>query len=286
LLARAEARHVTPKLFHVLSNSEYFNRAGSLVHTDPAGQRDIDPPAEVRIYTIASGPHFIGPFPPVKNEGMAAPLSPLDRSPVIRALLQALDAWVSDGTAPPPSRFPRISDGTLVAPAAAGWPSIPGVHLPPPMLITYHLDFGREWTRGIVTVEPPRIGKAYTGLVPSVDADGNARAGIRLPAVQAPIATYAGWNYRARSIGAADQLFGEAGSIHPFARTRAEREASGDSRLSMEERYTSREQYLGKTTAAARQLIGDRLLLAQDLPEIVDQALEQYDWAMSSHSKQ
>ena len=280
LLSRAEARHVTPKLFHILSNSEYFNRAGSLIHTDPEGARDIDPPATTRIYAIASGPHFIGPFPPVKNAGMAAPLSPLDRSPVIRALLVALDKWVTDGAPPPASRYPLIADRTLTAPADAGWPVIPGVHLPPPMLITYRLDFGPEWKRGIVTFEPPRAGKSYAGLIPAVDADGNARAGVRLPAVQVPIATYAGWNYRDPSIGAPDQLFGEAGSIYPFARTRAERQSRGDSRRSIEERYTSRDQYLGKVAAAARQLIADRFLLARDLPEIIDQALEQYDWLM------
>lgn len=284
LLARADTHHVTPKIFHVLSNSEYFNRAGSLTHTDPAGQHDIEPPADVRIYTIASGPHFMGPFPPVRSEGMAAPLSPLDRSPVMRALLPALDAWVIDGTPPPPSRYPKISDGTLTAPGAAGWPKIPGVHLPPPMLVTYRLDFGSEWPRGIVTVEPPRIGKPYVGLVPAVDSDGNALAGIRLPAVQAPIATYAGWNYRAASIGAPDQLFGEAGSIYPFARTRSDREARGDSRLSIEERYTSREQYLGEIVVAARQLIAERFLLAADLPEIIDLAIEQYDWSISQGS--
>jgi hypothetical protein len=125
LLTRAEARHVAPKIFHVLSNSEYFNRAGSLIHTDPAGQRDIEPPANARIYLIASGPHYSGPFPPVPVDGMAAPHNPLKRSPILRALLQALDAWVAEGTLPPPSRYPHISDGTLTAPEAAGWPKIP-----------------------------------------------------------------------------------------------------------------------------------------------------------------
>ncbi len=223
LLARAAARHVVPKIFHVLSNSEYFNRAGSLIHTDPAGQRDIEPPEDSRIYAVASGPHFIGPWPPAPVNGTAAPLNPLDRSPILRALLQALDAWVVEGTAPPPSRYPRISDGALTAPESAGWPTIPGVHFPPPMLITYRLDFGPQWPRGIVGFEPPRVGKPFVGLVPAVDRDGNARAGIRLPAVEVPVATYAGWNYRAAGIGAPDQLNGEAGSMYPFAPTRAQR---------------------------------------------------------------
>src|SRR5580658_5654086 len=279
LLARAETRHVSPKIFHILSNSEYFNRAGSLIHMDPAGQRDLEPPANTRIYAIASGPHFVGPWPPAPVGGTAAPLSVLDRTPIVRALLRNLDEWVTEGIAPPASRYPKISDGTLTAPEAAGWPTIPQVRLPPPMLITYRLDFGPNWTRGVVGFEPPHVGKPYVGLIPAVDSDGNAIAGIRLPSIQVPIATYAGWNYRAPGMGAADQLLGEAGSMYPFAPTRAQR-SKGDSRVSIEERYTSRDQYLGKIALAGRQLIAERLLLAQDLADVIDQAAMQYDWAM------
>ena len=282
LLAKAGATHVSPKIFHILSNSEYFNRAGSLIHTDPAGERDIEPPPNTRIYAIASGPHFIGLFPPVPSQDLAAPLSPLDRKPVVRALLRAMDAWVMEGAPPPANCYPRISDGTLTLPAKAGWPKIPGVHLPPPALITYRLDFGPEWNKGIVSFEPPRVGKPFVSLVPAVDEDGNARAGIRLPAIQAPLATYSGWNFRPAAIGSADQLSGEAGSIYPFSPTRANRPSS-DSRRSIEERYTSREQYLGKIIAAARQLIADRLWLAEDLPDLIDQAGAQYDWSVNAN---
>ena len=280
LLKRAETAGVSPKIFHILSNSEYFNRAGSLIHTDPAGGRDIDPPANTRIYTIAAGPHYFGAFPPLPSKELASPLNPLDRGPVVRALLKAMDAWVVDHVAPPASRYPKISDGTLKPPAEAGWPKIPGVTLPPPMLMTYRLDFGPEFaTKGLVAFEPPKIGKAFTGLVPAVDEDGNARAGIRMPFVQAPIATYSGWNFRTPSIGSADQLNGEAGSFYPFAKAHAERGAA-DSRRSIEERYTSRDQYVGKVIAAARQLIAERFWLAEDLLDLIDQAGIQYDWAI------
>lgn len=279
LLARAEARHVSPKIFHILSNSEYFNRAGSLIHTDPMGQRDLEPPAKTRIYAVASGPHFVGPWPPAPVGGTAAALSTLDRTPIVRALLRAMDEWVMEDTAPPLSRYPKISDGTLTAPEAAGWPTIPQVRFPPPMLITYRLDFGPNWARGIVGFEPPHAGKPYVGLVPAVDSDGNALAGIRLPSIQVPIATYAGWNYRGPGMGAEDQLLGEAGSMYPFAPTRSQR-SKGDSRLSLEERYTSRDQYLGKIALAGRKLIAERLLLARDLADVIDQGAMQYDWAI------
>lgn len=185
LLARAELRHVSPKIMHIFSNSEYFNRAGSLIHTDPAGRRDIPPPPNSRIYFVSSGPHAFGPFPPVQPQGAAALNNPMDRSPIVRALLQDLDAWVADGVPAPPSRIPHISDGTLVPTEAAGWPKIPGVHFPVPYLKTYRLDFGPDWSRGLVT-EPPKVGHQYVGLVPAVDEDGNSKAGIRMPRHSGP----------------------------------------------------------------------------------------------------
>ncbi|MES2256268.1 MAG: alpha/beta hydrolase domain-containing protein [Pseudomonadota bacterium] len=280
LMATAEARHVRPKLFHTFSNSEYFNRGGSLIHTDVTGTRDIEPPADSRIYFVSSGPHAFGPFPPVKAEGAAGLNNPVNRNPITRALLKDLDQWVVDGVAPPPSRIPHIADGTLVPTEKAGWPTIPGVHFPVPYLKTYRLDFGPLWSKGIVVNEPPKIGQIYVGLVPAVDANGNSRAGIRLPAIEVPIGTYGGWNFRDPAIGSADQLFGEMGSFHPFVRTKAERTTSGDSRLSIEERYTSREDYRAKAEMVAKQLVQDRFLLPQDAQEPVEQAVALYDWGV------
>jgi hypothetical protein len=280
LMATAEARHVRPKLFHTFSNSEYFNRGGSLIHTDVTGTRDIEPPADSRIYFVSSGPHAYGPFPPVKAEGAAGLNNPVNRNPITRALLKDLDQWVVDGVAPPPNRIPHIADGTLVPTEKAGWPVIPGVHFPVPYLKTYRLDFGPLWSKGIVVNEPPKIGQIYVGLVPAVDANGNSRAGIRLPAIEVPVGTYGGWNFRDPAIGSADQLFGEMGSFHPFVRTKAERTASGDSRPSIEERYTSREDYRAKAEAVAKQLVQDRFLLPQDAQEPVEQAVALYDWGV------
>jgi hypothetical protein len=284
LLGRAERSGTAPKVFHLLTNSEYFNRAGSLVHTDPTGTRDADLPPNTRIYMIASAPHGPGPFPPASNRGGGmvgrAVLNPLNYSPAVRALFRALDRWVAEEVAPPPSAYPHLADGTLTSPAHAGWPAVPGFTLPQQPLRAFHLNFGPDWSKGIVSVEPPEVGKAFVVSVPAVDADGNVRAGIRLPDIAVPLATHAGWNYRDPSIGAPDRLAGEIGSYIPFARTRADRDRTGDPRLSIEERYKSRDEYLGKFAAAALDLVKQGYLLEEDVAEQLKHALEHYDWAL------
>jgi hypothetical protein len=115
--------------------------------------------------------------------------------------------------------------------------------------------------------------------VPAVDADGNVRAGIRLPDIAVPLATQAGWNYRDASIGAPDRLAGEIGSYLPFARTKAERDRAGDPRLSIEERYRNRDEYVGKAAAAALDLVERGYLLAEDVADLLKHAGEHYDWA-------
>jgi hypothetical protein len=284
LLARAERSGTTPKVFHLLTNSEYFNRAGSLVHTDPTGTRDATLPESTRVYTIASAPHGPGPFPPSSNVGGGmvgrAALNPLNYSPAVRALFRALDLWAAEDVAPPPSAYPKLADGTLTTPDHAGWPRLPGYELPSQPLRAFHLNFGPEWPKGIVSIEPPEVGKPFAVKVPAVDEDGNVRSGIRLPEIAIPLATYAGWNYRDKAIGAPGRLAGEIGSYIPFARTRAERERNGDPRLSIEERYRNRDEYLGKYAAAAIELVDRRYLLAEDVADLLKHAAEHYDWAL------
>jgi hypothetical protein len=114
-----------------------------------------------------------------------------------------------------------------------------------------------------------------------VDADGNETAGIRLPEVAVPLATYTGWNLRDAALGAPDELYSMAGTFLPFARTRAEREQKRDPRPSIEERYKSREEYLERVAAAARRLVNDRYLLERDVQPVVDQAAKRWDYLVS-----
>jgi hypothetical protein len=283
LLRRAEATGNVPKFFHILTSSEYFNRAGSLTTTDPAGVRDAAIPETSRAYFIASAPHIVGRFPPAPNPDAAflgrAPMNPLTYDSVVRALFRAMTLWVTEETPPPPSTYPRIDDGTLVRADRATWPAVPGFDLPREPQTPHRLDFGPDWDRGIVAFEPPRVGKPFAVLVPAVDEDGNDRAGIRLPEIEVPLATHTGWNYRHESIGASDRLASEIGSYLAFPRTAEERARTSDSRRSMEERYESDAAYLGSVTDSALRLIRARYLLVEDLPEIVSQAQAHYHWA-------
>jgi len=198
----------------------------------------------------------------------------VDIRPVLRAMTLALDAWVKDGTAPPPSRYPRVDDGTLVSMERLAFPRVPGLELPAGPTPKERLDYGPEWPRGVMSrVLPVAVAPAYTVLVPRVDADGNEVAGVRVPAVAVPTATLTGWALRAPEAGGGGTLCGLDGSSVPFARSKAERESRGDARLSLEERYGDQTGYVAKVRQAAAALERAGYLLAEDVTRIVDEAM-------------
>jgi hypothetical protein len=282
LLDRPAATGTVPKLVHSFGAYEYWNRAASLVTTNAEGTRDATLPATSRVYAIASVQHGPGRLPPAAAgaEGALA-ANPIDYRPALRALVHALDLWVADGVEPPPSRYPRLDDATLVAPAKSGWPALPGVRFPDVRNQPPRLDFGPGWSKGVATIEPPRLGPVYPALVPAVDADGNDRAGLRLPEVDVPLETQTGWNWRAPGKGATDTLAAYVGASIPLARTKAEREAAGDPRPSIEERYAGRDDYLARVRRAAHSLVAERRLLSEDVPRIVERAGLHWDWIYS-----
>jgi hypothetical protein len=194
---------------------------------------------------------------------------------VLRALMVAMDLWVTQGIAPPPSRYPTVQDRTLVAPTRKDtrFPNIPRIPFAALHNRQLFLDYGPGILRGKMTVHPPApMGKgAYVIFVPKVDLDGNDLAGIRLPAVEVPIATYTGWNLRPRGF-AEDELSGLLGSFIPFARTKAQRRKSGDPRPSLEERYKDRNDYVQQISRVARVLVEQRYLLAEDAERLIAEA--------------
>jgi hypothetical protein len=271
-LARARASGHVPKMIFTQTSTEYWSRAASLLHTDVDGRKDIELPQEVRVYLVAGAQHLGAGDGTL---GMCQqPTNTLnDRGPILRAMLVALDEWVSKGVEPPPSRHPRIADGSLVDLTSWHFPRIPGINLPMRYYEPLRLDFGPRFHReGIADTIPPTTGAPYRTLIPAVDSDGNETSGIILPEVAVPLGTYTGWNLRAAAFGAEGEISPFDGMQIPFALTKAEREKSGDPRPAVRERYPTREAYLRRMTDAASQLKQERFLLEDDAAAILEKA--------------
>ena len=285
LLENCRRHNTCPKIVQTVSSTEYWQGGHSLNTTDPRGEADLALPDNVRIYHFAGTEHVITPTMP---KGVcAAPPSPLsptgantvvDPRPAIRALILALDRWVKGGSPPPPSVYPRLSDGTLVPAAEQKWPELPPMgafafappRAPNPML---QFDYGARAAERILDGAPPAaLAYRYRVLVPAIDADGNERAGLRLPEQAVPAATTTGWSLRSAEGGAAGELCYLDGLAVPFAKTKAEREAAKDPRPSLEERYQTRAAYLEKVRASARELQAKGYLLAEDVDRIVERS--------------
>jgi hypothetical protein len=251
LLDRAVADNVVPKIFYMNTAYEYWSRGGSLIHTTPDGKADVAPPPTTRIYALVGHGHIGGPFPPERPANAQQFRNPLDYWPLTHALVDALDAWVKHGTEPPPSRYPRIADGTLVA--AKDVPGAPTFAYAP-----FRVDGRRE---------PPQVLGTYEVLVPQVDADGNDRAGVRMPFLSAPVAAFTGWNLRAPAIGFPTYRASFVGSIVPFPPT------------TIASRYANRNEYLGRFTTEVLKLLDERYLAREDVPALLERGAEMWDWA-------
>lgn len=277
-LKRCRETDTCPLIMEVNSANEYWAKGMSVLRTNLSGN-DIPDAKGVRSYLLSSHPHG-GNYSPARD-GSPVPLSagicqqprnPLAGNTVLRALLVALDKWVTKGAEPPPSEMPLRSEGTLVPAlpqATLNFPAIPSV--------TYNgvhhtgdlFNFGPRYDEhGILTILPPQqLGSPYPVYLPKTDVDGNDVAGVRTPDIAVPIATYTGWNLRPSGDGC-----DASGMMIPFAATQAERESSGDPRLSIEERYPSHAAYVQKVTEAANLLVNEGFLLAEDAAAYIQAA--------------
>ena len=269
-----------PRVFYTNSSYEYWGRAASLIHTTVDAGEDARIPDHVRIYLYSGSQHGPAGFPPGVTLGQQR-ANPNNFRWGQRALLLALDRWARGGEPPPPSRYPSVEAGTAVAAEDLGFPEIPGVGFSSRVHRAYRADYGPDFAdEGVVTQEPPAIGRAFPIRVSAVDTDGNEIAGVPMPEITVPLATYTGWNLFNAESGPPDELSSMVGSFLPFPRTAAEREASGDPRPSVAERYAGREDYLGRFTEAALELIEAGYLLGEDLPALTRHALALWDHVM------
>jgi hypothetical protein len=260
-----------PRIFLVDTGSEYWDRGrvAALRHLSMDGLQDLPDPPNVRVFMLAGTKHGSGSWPPAESDTQPLRNNPNDYRWAQRALLEALDQWTRQGVAPPPSQHPLLSDGTLVAQTDVKFPNMPAVQWP------YHVPGGfRADVPGALSVLP--------FIVPQVDADGNDVGGIRLPEQAVPLGTYTDWAFRSEQTGASNTLVAMAGSYIPFAKTKSDREKSHDPRLSVEERYGSRAEYVRRVEEAANKLVKERFLLQEDVKPIVEAAGQHWDWTMSA----
>jgi Alpha/beta hydrolase domain len=279
--ARCTETNTCPKRFEVNTANEYWVKAGSLLHTDTRG-KDLKDPDDVRYYLMSGLSHGVGDA--TTKSTCQQFLNPVSPYRAHRALLVALDQWVSDGTKPPKSRIPEGgkrafavtvpgSQVGVVPQQELGWPDIPGVLYTGVITTRYFLDFGPDFDNGILSNYPPSIvGRpSYPIFVSKVDDDGNEIAGVRLPGVEAPIATTTGWALRAAATGGNDGCEAN-GQYIPFQTTKAQRQAIGDPRKSLEERYKNHAGYVKEVAKAAQKLQQDGFLLADDVQRYIDEA--------------
>lgn len=263
LLVKCTQSHSCPKIFHIDTNTEVWQRRTSLVLTDPAG-KPVSVPDNVRVFVLTGVAHNSNDLEEstagTAERGICKELrNPLHYRYYERALFVALDRWVTEGIEPPPNRYPNLKDGTLISMSQAArlWPTIPDVPFSSVINRLRLTDYSKQ--------PPAESGPEFPIFVARTNADGNPIGGIEPPEVTVPLGTYSGRNFRAEGFGEGD-LCDLSGSYIPFAVTKKERLANHDSRPSLEERYQSQEDFAAKRKQAADRLVQQRLLLPEDAP--------------------
>lgn len=258
LLETARSANVVPNIFYVNTAYEYWSRAGSLIHTTPDGVHDVEPPAEVRMYLVAGLGHVAGAFPPARQADAQQPVNPNSIVYLRHGFAAALDAWTRYGVAPPPSRIPKIASGTLVPVEKLAVASLHGVRAPKFAYNAYKITLG---------VEPPPLHGTWTNLVPQIGPDGNELAGVLIPELRVPLATYTGWNLRDPSAGFPEYRASFVGSFIAWPKEE------------VLARYRTRDEYFGRFTDAALALVRERFFVVDDLPAILERGASEWEVA-------
>ncbi|MCM2130066.1 alpha/beta hydrolase domain-containing protein [Larsenimonas rhizosphaerae] len=258
LLTACRATDTCPKLMHTDTSTEFWQGRASLVSTSPWGA-PLTMPDNVRLYFLAGMPHFnTWGTTPQDKAPCTYPTNPLSPAPTMRALASAMQAWVTEDTAPPASAYPGLEPGTLIDPAVLHLPRVQGTVPTPPVNALHVMDY---------RTTPPAAGAAYPVRVPNVDADGLPQGGVQSPYVAVPVGTYWGWNLRDEGVAAGD-LCSLNGSYLPFPAAPVET----DSRRPLDTRYKNRDDYLDALRQAANAQVMAGLMLPEDVSLVVEDA--------------
>lgn len=280
ILKKSRLSGTEPKVMHIQTSHEYWGRGGSLPHTDPLGTVDAVIPDNVRFYTLGGSQHGSGNGHPGQPRGGQLPNNPNMWTPFEDSLMVAMHSWIADGAEPPPSRYPRIADGSLVPshldsgsinPEA--WHAIPGINHPKSMYRVGYADYGPRWLdQSIVDRHPMGSEQWYGARVPAVNSDSNdsATSTVLSPLTQVPIATFVPWNLRAPETGAETEMLRLTGGYLPFPANTAQAVQQRDPRNSIAGLYQSFDDYLGKYAAATDRLIAEGYLLPQYKSKYMD----------------
>lgn len=302
LLDRCTATRTCPKIIEHFGAAEVWalKLTPEWVGTD--ARADLPLPPNVRRYYIAASNHgggaggfdssvpgvglpTTGAVCPGNNYGTGVlPANPMPHTETVNALRVHFRNWVMRGIEPPPSQWPTLAAGTLV-PAnkfAMGFPTLPQLRSTIPeadfIMPVLDYDWGPQFVAidgsGVASNAVPPIRQVLPMLAPKVDADGNELGGVPVVLRDAPLGTYVGWNITA---GGArpfhqGQICNYVGGMVPFAKARAERLASGDPRLSLEERYATHEGYVSAVRKAADRALAAKFLLPDDAERLVREA--------------
>ena len=265
LLAACQASRTCPKIFHTDTATEFWQARAALLTTSPAGEALVMP-GDVRLYYLTGAPHFAAWGSKAKEAALCRFLSnPISSGPLMRGLLEAMNAWVARGVAPPDSRYPSLSDETLVPLSRLVLPDLADDNVVPVYNVLQVQDHDSL---------PPVAGAAYPILVPKMNSDGIGLGGVATPRVAVPLGTYLGWNLRKEG-RAAGNLCSLTGSFLPFAADAGS--ATGDGRKPLSERYADAPTYGAAVAENARALVEDGFLVEDDLLLIVDRAQADYE---------
>ena len=292
ILDRCTATNTCPKIVEHFGSAEFWGLKLSPAFVGASAGKDIPIPGNVRRYYIGSTQHGggRGGFTTAADKPPACPsngygqgvfaTNPMPQRETVNALRIHFRDWVMKGISPPASVYPTLAAGTLVDPTkeAMGFPDIPGVpkHAPTGFMnVVLDYDYGPDFNysdgSGVITKWPPAIKRVIPIKAPKVDVDGNEMGGVPVVLREAPLGTYLGWNVTAKGFHAG-QLCNYAGGFIPFAKTKAERMANDDPRLSLEERYGSHEGYVQKVKDAAAKIVAQGFLLQADANRLIDEA--------------
>lgn len=284
LLKRQRELGKVPKIIYTNSSTEYWRGDASLIHLNPHTTEDLQESQESRIYLFSGTQHVAGPFP-MSTDGLDGSkahynCNVVNYAPLLRACLINLDKWVIADLPPPPSSHPKIEDGSAVTRQTVlqSFQSNLDTARPDPdrLYVIREIDLGEQCDQGIGRY-PIREGREYLCFVSKVDSDGNEVAGIKLPDLTVPLGTHTGWNPRSEESGAADQLMSMEGFSRFFAPMQLERENVNDSRLSIQERYQDKQQYLTLVRKETDILVEQRYLLEQDVKKVLMSCASLYD---------